>query len=141
MDFLFFRCRSSKRFFLNMKQQILYLTFLYMLSLWNRIEKKSVYCMPTKRPILFFLILFFYQWEDKRHKSQSNANTSLLHRFKCRWVKSLKGYSTFSLLSIWYNFTYYIVVVVVVVVDGNLSHFWYCQKRRRNFYHIIWFMI
>ena len=118
---------SRERFFhLNVKKKSRYLTFLYMLSLWNRMKKKSVYCMPTKRPILFFLILFFYQWEDKRHKSQTNTNTSLLHRFKCRWVKSLKGYSTFSLLSIWYNFTYYIVVVVViVVVDGNLSHFFF----------------
>jgi len=120
-----------------MEKKSLYLTFLYMVSLWNRMKKKSVYCMPTKRPILFFLILFFYQWEDKRHKSQTNANTSLLHRFKCRWVKSLKGYSTFSLLSIWYNFTYYIVVVVViVVVDGNLSHFFFLllvlSKKEKN---------
>ena len=106
-----------------------------MLSLWSRIEqrreKKSVYCMPTKRPILFFL-LCYSSTNGKISATKATLTLTLLYSaFQLPMGKSLKGYSTFSLLStLWYNFTYYIVVVVVVlVVNENLSHFfWYCQN-------------
>ena len=108
--------------------------FLYTLSLWNRMEKKRKVFIVCPQKDLFFSFLFHSSTNGKISATKAKLTLTLLSSsFQVPMGKSLKGYSTSSLLSIWYNFTYYIVVVVVVV-DGNISILVF-QKSKN--YHII----
>ena len=102
----------TRSFWIWSKQSLF--NFLYMLSLWNRIaEKRKVFIVCPQKD-LFFSFLCHSSTNGKISATKATLTLTLLYSaFQLPMGKSLKGYSTFSLLSIWYNFTYHIVVVVV----------------------------
>ena len=111
--------------------------FMYYLYETQNGEENSLLC-AHKKDLFFSFFSFYSSTNGKISATKARVTTLTLlfstSSFQVPMGKSLRGYSTFSLLStLWYNFTYYIVVVVVLVVNENLSHFfWYCQKRKAS---------
>ena len=108
--------------------------FIYYLYETQNGEENCLLC-AHKKDLFFSFFSFYSSTNGKISATKARVTTLTLlfstSSFQVPMGKSLRGYSTFSLLStLWYNFTYYIVVVVVVlVVNENLSHFfWYCQN-------------
>ena len=79
---------------MNMKKS-LYHFLCTQLSLWNRMEKKSVYCMPTKRPILFFL-LFYSSTNGKISATKAKLTSLFIREFQVPMGKKPQGILHFS---------------------------------------------